>query len=271
MEVLLLNSNNEWVDFSDKYIRMSSVTHKSGDITTKSSFTTSIGKIVMDNSDSYWEDPDNWSSSNWTLSKNENEVFFKGISLILRQKDKDGNITPIGRYKIKSFSTKQGLAYFELYSLSQWLKEKTAENTKYGHAWYQFRSISFLLEELLKQEFHEKSITGTVSSVSNPNITLDSNIPKWAIGANILRNGNELYTIVSKNNNTEIEVNYIQSTATTFSWSGGDTYKIDGSDTLPLSYFIPNRINIPTYGNIRVFSNVGKTPTNVQSNQYQRS
>lgn len=269
MEVLFKNKNNEWVDFSDKLVRLSSLSHIAGDLITKSSLVTSISNLIMDNSNYFWEDLDNWNSDNWKFSKNNNDLFFKGTDVLIRTIQND-NINSLGIFKIAQFYTKNGLAYFKLESRAQWLKRKSADAVKNGHVWYKFRSISFLLEELLKQEYHEDAILGTVQSINGTNstITIDVDTKPWFTDAVILRNNDEAYSIESVIDNNTIEVSYLESSGDVFNWVVDDNYKIDGTDVLPLSFNLPESIKIPTYNNIRIFSTLGKSPTDVKHNMY---
>lgn len=272
MLVLLKDNNDEWQDFSDRYIKMSTVSHKSGDTITTSTFSTSVSNLIMDNSDNYWDDPSNW-QTNWTLSKNNSEVFLKGTEVLLREKfvDKDNiNLYSLGRFKVDRFYTKQSKAILKLNSRSQWLnkKNKKADKVKDGRAWYRYRSISFLLRELLKLKFNVDDISGTVSSVDNNTLTVDKFLPQWIQGVRIKNvTRDQWYNIYKRVSSNSIEVKVIDGNDS-LNWSSNDSYLIDGSNSLPDSFNIPERLLIPTYGGIRVFSEMGKTPTNVKHNLY---
>lgn len=274
MIILLKDKNNNWVDFSDRFMRLSSITHNAEELTTKTIFVTSINNLVMDNTDGFWDDVSNF-EDNFSLSKNKSEVVLKGTDVLIKDKINDkGKFydVSLGRYKIVRLKTTEGKATIKLNSLSQWLNRDStmAEKVKNGHRWHQFRSIPFLLEELLKLNNSADDIKGTVSSVTSPNLTLDVNrLPNWVKGEKIIdSNDSKVYSITKRVDFNTVEVSSMEDNS--FDWSSGHKFIIKGNDSLPDSYEIPDRLLIPSYGDRREFSALGKTPTDVRENNYSR-
>lgn len=274
MIILFKDKNNEWVDFSDRFVRLSSITHNAEELTTKTAFITSINNLIMDNSDGFWDGADSF-KDNFSLSKNKSEVVLKGTDVLVKDKINDRGKSydvSLGRYKIVRLKTTEGKATIKLNSLSQWLnKDSTVpEKVKNGHRWHQFRSISFLLKELLKINNSSDDVNGTVNSVSNSKLDLDvTRLPFWVEGEKMINlNDSKVYSITKRIDINTVEVSSMEDNS--FTWSSGDSFIIKGDDSLPDSYEIPNQLMIPTYRGIREFSPLGKTPTNVKENHYSR-
>lgn len=173
------DSGHTWVDFTDrlekqgkyKLSSIGSVSHSTETKAIGGTFTSSISDVVMDNSDSFWDDPSMWSTlktiNNTTAifntSKNGREVSLKKSKcrVVIETLLKDGTIREdtVGVFRVKGFTTnsKDGTATLEIESLSQNLKNISAEKVKNGKAWYENRPIVFLIQELLKLEFGSKT------------------------------------------------------------------------------------------------------------------
>jgi|GEM_PF-5112744 len=177
------DANKHWVDFTDKLERrgkykladIGSISHTTETQAIGGNFTSSISNVSMDNSDGFWDDPSQWqslktinsSSATFNVSKNGREISLEKAKcrVVIESVLKDGSIREdtVGVFRIRGFSTdsKSGITELEIESLSQSLKDLKADKVKNGKAWYENRSIVFLVQELLKLEFADK-VTNTL-------------------------------------------------------------------------------------------------------------
>lgn len=159
------DDNKNWVDFTDRFHKnrnglesVGTIKRKLMDEIINSTFSTSLTSIKMNNSDYFWDNINKWEdlktvngqSANFSLSKNYYEVDLKGNWIKLSEYFENKYIV-LGFFQIKKFSTflNKGIASIKLKSISQYLKEKSAENVKNGKGWYINYSVTFLLKELL--------------------------------------------------------------------------------------------------------------------------
>lgn len=175
------DQHDEWVDFTDKIetrgknkvSSISSVSHKNESKAFGGAFVSSLGDVVMENTDRFWDKPSMWSSlttenntvasfSGYT-STNNGEIDLTGLKckVIVEDLQKDSTVKEesVGVFKIRDIVTDSysGTAALKIESLSQVLKRIDASKVKFGKEWYANKPIVFLMKELLKLEYADTS------------------------------------------------------------------------------------------------------------------
>ncbi len=169
----------EWVDFTDKLKKqgkyklsnIGTITHSTESKAVGGVFLSSISDVSMENADGFWDNPSDWSDLktiygnpvSFSTSKNKREMVLtkNKCRVVVESLLKDGTIREdtVGVFRIRGFSTDStsGLATLEIVSLAQYLKDAKADKCRNGKSWYENRSIIFLIKELLKLEFGDKT------------------------------------------------------------------------------------------------------------------
>ncbi len=279
IKIFIADKNRNWVDFSDRLQKQGTnrlggaptVTYKTSDKVIGGVFLASVGGIILDNSDGFFDNPDAWDSlktidndnAEWNKSINNREVSllkaFCKLSVNVFGVNGKNTRKNLGVFRVLNLSTNStsGNATLKLASLSYGLTKVSADKIKNGRAWYNSRSVIFLIKELLKLEFSNVNIEGIVTSTDTNLICANKSFPDWVVGASVKNVTDNTFGIVTeKISSTELVVD----ADNVITWTSGDTFSISGVGTLPSTFSFPNALIMSTWDGNRAVSNYGRPP-----------
>jgi len=170
------DKNKRWVDFSNRLGQagnrlkgISTISHKTESKTYGGVILSSISSVTMDNSDGFWDNPDEWQNlrtidgytAEWNVSTNGREISLQKakckISVVVQSENGTYEEYTLGIFYINEVSTSNSrdTTTLKLVSLGYYLKNIEASKVRKGKKWYSYVPMSFLIKELLKLEFAE--------------------------------------------------------------------------------------------------------------------
>lgn len=171
IKVYIQDSNGVYVDFSDReeldgtnrLMSIGSITHASEGKTATGSFYTTVGDIVMDNNDNFWDEPITGlktvtgATASFDVTKGGHMSVFQRnkLKVAMRLQMENGNFveTPLGVFLVDEIIFNQNTVSIKTVGLAKPLMEQSAESVKDGISWHTNKPIKFLVEELLKLEY----------------------------------------------------------------------------------------------------------------------
>ncbi|MFX0181949.1 MAG: hypothetical protein ACFE95_02605 [Candidatus Hodarchaeota archaeon] len=171
--VYIKDTNSKWTDFSNRVLdkntllaNLSTIKFSNESNVLTPIMITQMASIEMDNSGGFWDEPfptiytEDGSEASFTVSKGnqlsiveDHDIQFR-IKLITGKSEEIYNLITL---RIESIVTTEYKATLSLRSYSQILKEKSAEKVRNRDGWYQYKTVPFLVRELLKLEFGDSN------------------------------------------------------------------------------------------------------------------
>lgn len=172
VKVLIEDTNNKWVDISDKIkthkdlvVGLPKIKINTDSKTLSHKFYASAGEMTVDNSTRFWDGPaPSWlkttdgSTAVFSLTKEGSESVWVGrrIRFILYEffGDNKHREKTLGTFLIDDVMTSlDSTAAISIVDLSEPLRKRDASVVKNGQSWYQNRSISFLVKKLVELSY----------------------------------------------------------------------------------------------------------------------
>ena len=171
--VYIKDTNDKWVDFSNRVLskntllaNLSTIKFSNENNSLTPVMVSQLSSIDMGNSKGFWDKPfptmytEDGSTASFTTSKGSQLSIVEDHDIQFRIKlttGKSEEIYNLVTLRIESIVTTETRATLTLRSYSQILKERSAEKVKTRDGWYQYKTIPFLVRELLKLEFSDEN------------------------------------------------------------------------------------------------------------------